>query len=133
MAGKDAEKQFKEIGQVKEGSYILIDEHVCKVKEVEKSKSGKHGSTKARMTTIGLFDNQKRVLLKPTSADVEVPIVEKGSANVVAVMGGNIQIMDQESYETVDVLNPKDIPGIKAGDEVEFVRYGPLFKINRKK
>ncbi len=133
MAGKDAEKQFKDIGQVKEGSFILVDGHVCKVREVDKSKSGKHGSTKARLTTIGLFDDQKRVLLKPTSADAEIPIIEKGSAQVVAVMGGNIQIMDQESYETVDVPNPKDVPGIKAGDEVEFVRYGPLFKINRKK
>ena len=133
MAGKEGEKQFKEIGQVKEGSYILIDGHVSKVKEVEKSKSGKHGSTKARITTMGLFDNQKRVLLKPTSADIEVPIVDKGSAQVVAAMGGSLQIMDMETYETVDIPNPKDIPGIKAGDEVEYIRFGPMFKVMRKK
>ena len=133
MAGKDAEKQFKTAGQLKEGGYVLVDGTVCRVKEVEKSKAGKHGSTKARVTTIGVFDNQKRVMLKPTSADVEVPILEKGSAQVVAVMGGTVQIMDIQTYETVDLPMPKDVSGVKSGLEVEFVRYGPQFKITRVK
>ncbi|MFP3484331.1 MAG: translation initiation factor IF-5A, partial [Caldivirga sp.] len=40
-------------GDIKEGSYIMIDNVPCRVVEVEKSKTGKHGSAKARIVGIG--------------------------------------------------------------------------------
>lgn len=35
-----------EAGSLKEGSYVIIDGEPCKVVEIEKSKTGKHGSAK---------------------------------------------------------------------------------------
>jgi translation initiation factor 5A len=133
MAGMEGDKQFKSVSQLKSNGYLLVDDNVCRVKDIEKSKAGKHGSTKARITTVGLFDNQKRVILKPTSADIEVPVIEKGTAQIVAVMGSTLQIMDVQSYETTDIPNPKEISGLKSGSEIEYMRYGPKFKITRKK
>ncbi|RLE80455.1 MAG: translation initiation factor IF-5A, partial [Thermoprotei archaeon] len=49
-----------EAGGIKTGSFIVIDGEPCRVVEVEKSKPGKHGSAKARIVAIGLFDNVKR-------------------------------------------------------------------------
>ncbi len=69
---------------MKEGSYIMIDGEPCKVVEVEKSKTGKHGSAKVRIVGIGVFDNVKRTLIVPADAQVEVPIIEKFVAQVVA-------------------------------------------------
>jgi len=38
-----------EAGEIKEGSYVMIDGEPCRVVEVEKSKTGKHGSAKTRI------------------------------------------------------------------------------------
>lgn len=129
----EGEKKFGQAGQLKSGSFVLIDEKVCQVRTVEKSKPGKHGAAKARVTAIGVFDGNKRTLLKATDYSVEIPILEKGIGQIVAVMGGTVQLMDTETYKTYDLPMPKDISGLKGGDEVEFQRYGEEIKITRKK
>jgi translation initiation factor 5A len=127
------EKKFVRVGQLKTGNYVLIDGIVCKIVGIEKSKPGKHGSAKARVTAIGVFNNQKKTLLKPTSDEAEVPIVEKGNAQVVAVMGDEIQLMDMENYATFNVKRPPDISGLASGVEVEYIKFGDEAKILRKK
>ena len=92
------EKKFVNVGSLKIGGYVLIDEAVCQIKSVEKSKPGKHGAAKARITAMGIFSGQKKNLLKQVSADAEVPIIKKGTAQVVAVIGDNLQLMDTETY-----------------------------------
>ncbi|HLC36416.1 MAG TPA: translation initiation factor IF-5A [archaeon] len=129
----DAEKKFTRVGQLKEGGYVLIDEIPCQIKSVEKSKPGKHGAAKARVTAIGVFNNAKKTLLKSTGMDAEVPMIRKGSAQVVAVMGDLIQIMDLEDYSTKDIKNPKEIAGLASGVEVEFIAYGDELKVVRKR
>jgi len=66
-----------ELGDLKEGSFVIIDNTPCRVVSIEKSKTGKHGSAKARVTAIGLFDGVKRSIVAPTDQKVEVPIIEK--------------------------------------------------------
>ncbi|MCR4335465.1 MAG: translation initiation factor IF-5A, partial [archaeon] len=112
-------KKFTNAGGLKPGSYVLIEDEPCQVKSVEKSKPGKHGAAKVRVTAMGIFKDTKKNLLKPTDASVDVPIILKGSAQVVAVMGAQIQIMDIESFETFDLDKPKDVQGLQSGDEVE--------------
>ena len=129
----EIEKKFGPAGQLKPGSYVLIENDVCQVKSVEKSKPGKHGSAKARIVAIGIFSNQKRNLLKPTSADIEIPIINRGNGQVVAVMGDTVQIMDMNSYVTYDVQKPKDVTGLQSGTEVEYIQFGDNIKIIRKK
>ena len=55
---------------LKPGHYVMIDDEPCRVNKVTLSKPGKHGSTKARVDTSGLFDNRKRSILKPADASV---------------------------------------------------------------
>ena len=129
----EGEKKFTNVGSLKPGSYVLIDGFACQVRTTDKSKPGKHGSAKARVVAFDVFSNQKRGLLKPTSADVEVPIMSKGSAQVVAVMGDTLQIMDLASYETFDVKKPAQISGLESGVEVEYIRWGDQVKVLRRK
>ncbi len=111
----------------------MIDGFVCQIKTFEKSKPGKHGAAKARIMAIGVFDNQKRNLMAPVHADAEVPIVERGNAQVVAVMGGQIQLMDVTTYETFNVPKPAEIKDLASGDEVEYLAADKNFKIIRKR
>ncbi|MBI2598521.1 MAG: translation initiation factor IF-5A [Candidatus Diapherotrites archaeon] len=129
----EEEKKFTNAGSLKPNNYVLIDGFPCAIKSVEKSKPGKHGAAKVRVTATGIFDNQKRTLLKPTDADIEIPIINKGTAQVVAVMGDTMQVMNTETYETFSVQKPKEIQGLASGVEVEYHQFGNSMKIVRKK
>ncbi|MBW2970145.1 translation initiation factor IF-5A, partial [Candidatus Woesearchaeota archaeon] len=94
---------------IKEGSYILIDGAACKVASSETSKSGKHGHAKVRIVAIGLMDNKKREVVMPAHDNVEVPIIEKKSAQVLSVAGDTANVMDEESYETFDLKIPEEL------------------------
>lgn len=127
------EKKFMRASQLKPGSYVLVDDFICQVKDVELSKPGKHGASKARVTAIGVFDDSKRTLLQSATEDVSVPIVERGSAQVVADLGASLQIMDTATYQTFDLPKPKDHTGLKSGDEVEYIKCDEKIRIVRKK
>lgn len=127
------EKKFDQAGSLKPGMLVLIDGEVCQVKSTEKSKPGKHGAAKVRVVAFNIFTQQKRGLLKGTDAEVEIPLVPKGDAQVVAIMGETIQIMDSTTYETFDVQKAEDTPQLKSGDQVEYQKYGTSVKIVRKR
>jgi len=129
----DGDIKFINAGSLKPGSYVLIEGEPCQVKSVEKSKPGKHGAAKVRVTAMGIFRDTKKNLLKPVDADAQTPIILKGNGQVVAVMGDLVQIMDIESYKTFDVPKPKDVAGITGGSEVEYIHWGNFVKIVRKK
>ncbi len=105
-------------GTIKDGSYILIDGAACKVANCETSKSGKHGHAKVRIVAIGLIDNKKREIVLPAHDNVEVPIIDKMSAQVLSVSGNIANVMDDESFETFDIEIPEElsssiVPGCK--------------------
>ena len=92
-----------EAGSLKEGSFVVIDEEPCKIVEVEKSKPGKHGSAKVRITAIGIFDGVKRSIVVPVDQKVDVPIIEKKVAQVISITPTGVQLMDLSSYEVFEV------------------------------
>ena len=128
----EGEKKFGQAGHLKPGNFVLIDGEVCQVKSSEKSKPGKHGAAKVRVIATGIFKDTKKTLLKSTDADVEIPIIQRRDAIAVAVMGNTVQIMDMETYETMDLPKP-EIQGLQGGVELEYIRWGDNIKIVRKK
>jgi len=61
-------------------------------------------------------------LLKPSSADVEAPVIVKKRAQVVSIIGNTAQLMDLESYETYELPIPQELmQSIKPGAEVEVI------------
>ncbi|MEM0201483.1 MAG: translation initiation factor IF-5A [Candidatus Micrarchaeaceae archaeon] len=123
---------YSSMKEVKTGRFILIDGIPCRVVDVETSAPGKHGAAKMRITGIGVFDGNKRTLLKPSSGDIEVPLINKKKAQVVSISGNTAQIMDLESYETFEIPIPEDLQNsIKPGAEVEVMSYGEKRSISR--
>jgi translation initiation factor 5A len=112
-----------EIGDLKEGSFVVIDNIPCRVVSMDKSKTGKHGSAKVRIVAMGIFDGIKRNILAPADQRVDVPIVEKKSAQVIAIMPDTIQLMDLANYETFEIRKPKEeeiAAKLASGVEVEY-------------
>ena len=64
---------------------MIIDNEPCHIVDITKSKPGKHGSAKARIVAIGVFDGQKRQFVKPVDLNAEVPIIDKRPGQVFAV------------------------------------------------
>jgi translation initiation factor 5A len=97
-----------DVHSIKEGRYIVMDGVPCVVKKIEKSTPGKHGHAKFRIEGVGVFDGKKRVEVKSTHTRCEVPIIEKRTAQVLSVTQNKAQIMDMESYETLDIDLPSE-------------------------
>ncbi len=116
-------KTYATLGELKVGSYIIIDGEPCRIVEMSKAKTGKHGSAKAHVVAIGLFTGNKKTMVAPVDQRVEVPIIEKRVAQVLADMGDTVQLMDLETYDTFEVEKPKDekiLSKLTPGAEVEY-------------
>lgn len=123
-----------DLGSVKEGSYIVIEGEPCRIVSYDKSKPGKHGAAKARVVGIGLFDGVKRSIVSPVSANVEVPIIEKKSGQVISLTPSTVQLMDLETFEVFETGLPteEDIRRrLLSGVEVEYWRMLGRYKLVR--
>lgn len=113
------ETKVVSIGSLQKGNYVVIDDVPCKVTETQTSRPGKHGHAKVRLTAVGLFDNKKRQVMMPGHDNIEVPIVDKRTAQVLSISGDMANVMDTESYETFDLRIPDDLKeDIEEGSQV---------------
>jgi len=98
-----------DLGSLKIGSYILLpvsDQPTgepCRIVEYDTSKPGKHGSAKARIVGVGVFDAQKRPHVGPVSMKVHIPLIDKRNGQIISMTGDITQIMDSETFATIDV------------------------------
>ena len=115
------DKKVTNAGSLKPGNYVIFDDAPCVVKNIDLSKTGKHGSMKCRIEVIGLIDNQKRIKIYPSSDKVDVPIVEKKDAQVLSIHENKANVMDIESYETFDILIPEELKDkVKESSQVSY-------------
>ena len=125
-----------EVGVLKVGSYVIVDDEPCRIIDFSKSKPGKHGSAKARVVAIGVFDGGKRSFVKPVSAQVEVPIVEKREGQIIALLSRGVQVMDLETYQIFETPLPEEEKiksKLVSGVDVEYWRILGRIKIMRVK
>jgi translation initiation factor 5A len=125
-----------DVGGLKTGSYVIVDDEPCRIVDITKSKPGKHGSAKARVVTMGVFDGVKRSFVKPVSAKVDMPMIEKRTGQVLSSLPNSVQIMDLETYEIFETPFPEDEDlksQLNEGIEVEYWRILGRTKIMRTK
>jgi translation initiation factor 5A len=125
-----------DVGSLRVGGYMIIDNEPCRIVDITKSKPGKHGSAKARIVAIGVFDSVKRSFVKPVDSNAEIPIIDKRIGQVFAVNPYGVQIMDLETYEYLDAPFPEeeDLKAkLIAGAEIEYWKIMGRLKIVRAK
>ena len=89
--------------EAKSGANIIIDGMPCTVRSMDVSKTGKHGHSKCRFEAIGMINGQKKVFVLPGHDRLEVPLVEKKRGQVLSKADGKVNLMDLESFETIEV------------------------------
>ena len=130
-----------ELGSLKIGSYILLpvsDQPTgepCRITEYDTSKPGKHGSAKARIVAVGIYDGQKRPHVGPVSMQVHVPLIDKRAGQIISIVDSKIQVMDSETFETIDIdMVEEELEGtVEQGQDIEYWNVVGRTKIMRVK
>jgi len=101
--------KMESVGSLQKGSYVVLEEAACRVVDIQTSKPGKHGHSKIKLTAVGLVDDKKRIVVMPGHDSVDVPIIEKKTAQILSISGNTANVMDSETYETFDLKIPDDL------------------------
>ena len=116
-------REQTEVRELQEGNYVMIEDVPSVITSYSTSKPGKHGSAKARVEGKGVFDGgQKRNFTNPVDAKVWVPIITRKQGQVVSTTGGEMQVMDLETYDTFTMRIPDGVE-VTSDDEIEFLEY----------
>jgi translation initiation factor 5A len=111
-----------EVRELKEGRYVVVDEEPCKILSIQTSKPGKHGEAKARIDAVGLFDEKKRSIVHPVTHKVQVPMIDKRKAQILAIAGTEVQLMDLENFENFTLPITEEFEGqLHPGEEVLYM------------
>jgi translation initiation factor 5A len=113
-----ADIKIVEARNLKKGNYVVIEGEPCKIVDLTSSKPGKHGAAKIRIVATSIFDGKKMQLLTSGDRKAEVPIISRRNHQVLAISGGNAQLMDTENYETVELPIPEGA-NLEEGGEVQ--------------
>ena len=129
-----SEENATSIKGLKVGKYIVLGGEASKITSLTTSSPGKHGAAKARLEAVGIFDNQKRSIVKPVDTKVDIPIIDKRVGQVLSIQGNNVQLMDMENYDTLDLPMPEELKDqITEGIEVDYIVALGNMKIMRTK
>jgi len=113
----------KEVRDLQEGNYVMMEDAPCRITSYSTAKPGKHGSAKARVEARGVFDDKKRSMSQPVDAKIWVPVIERKQGQIVNVEGDNVaQVMDLDTYETITMELPGAID-VSNGDEIEYLEF----------
>jgi len=115
------EKTTTTIKALKPGGFVILEDAPCRVEKVQISVAGKHGTAKARLDAVGILDDKRRSIVAPASEEIDVPIILKKKAQLLAIVGDKAQLMDMETYEVFELDIPEELKGkLVAGSEVNY-------------
>jgi translation initiation factor 5A len=73
-------------------------------------------------------------MVSPVSANIEVPLIDKRSGQIISMSGQTLQIMDLETFEVFETEAADDVKDkIRQGGEVEYWKVLERIKVVRVK
>ncbi len=107
--------------EMRSGTFIIIDGNSYQVKKMDISKTGKHGHAKVRFEAVSIMTGKKKVGVVPGHDKFEVPMVDKRQGQVLSISGEHANLMDSESFETIDLIVPEELKdSLNEGVTVEY-------------
>lgn len=89
---------------LKHGGYVVINGFPCKIIDISKSKTGKHGHAKVHIVGVDIFTGKKYEDVLPASHNVDVPIITREEYQLIDVnannqgLAGGRPYVDQDDY-----------------------------------
>jgi len=119
------EKSSIPVNKLKKGGYVIIEDRPCRVVDIAKSKTGKHGHAKASIAGSDIFTGRRYETHLPTSHDIEIPFVDRSEYALLNIDGKHTQLLALNNEIREDVEMPVDEEMFKrvtelfaTGDEV---------------
>lgn len=110
-----------EATELREGTFILLEGTAYSVRNIEISKTGKHGHAKVRFDALSVIDGKKKCIVVPGHERYEVPMIEKRKAQVLSIANNRASLMDAESFENFDLDIPEELKEqVKESATIEF-------------
>lgn len=107
--------------ELRVGGFALFDGETCIIKSIDISKTGKHGAHKCRFEAVGVISGKKKCLMMPGTDRVEIPLIDKRKAQVLALTPTGVSVMDSDSFENFELTVPEEFAGqIKDGMSIEY-------------
>lgn len=100
-----------EATEMRIGTYLLLDDVAHQVNKMDISKTGKHGHAKVRFEAVSAFTGKKKVMVVPGHDKFEVPMITKHEAQVLSIHENTASLMDNETFENLDLQIPEDLEG----------------------
>ena len=111
-------KEQTEVGKLKEGRYVVVDDEPCRIVSIAISKPGKHGAAKSRIDCIGVFDGVKRSIVQPVSAKIYVPVELKIAQVIRSPARPSVRTSRTEMFELN--VTAEEAAGLELGKEVAY-------------
>jgi translation initiation factor 5A len=119
-----------EIRTLKEGRFCVVEDEAYKILSISKSKPGKHGSAKARLELINIFNDKKISHVGTVTDTINVPMIEKGTAMVTHIDGNEVHAMNMRDHSMM-ILPLEAEMNIEAGKEIMWMEALGRYKIIR--
>lgn len=103
---------FTPAGTLKKNDYIAVENRPCRILEIIKAKTGKHGRMKCHVKSTDIFNGRNYECIYGSGDNVEVPVVTKQDYDLVDI---TMQYNDIYIYSLMrdgkireDLMLPKD-------------------------
>ena len=84
------------LGALKIGDHILINDMPCKIVELTRAKTGKHGSCKVMLIAIDIFLGKKNEISKPSTTSIEKVLIERHHYLLVSILDDFLNLMNDK-------------------------------------
>eukprot|EP01089_Gocevia_fonbrunei_P013518 TRINITY_DN3473_c0_g1_i1.p1 TRINITY_DN3473_c0_g1~~TRINITY_DN3473_c0_g1_i1.p1 ORF type:complete len:217 (+),score=51.06 TRINITY_DN3473_c0_g1_i1:103-753(+) len=110
---QDLDVKYIVANDLRKGKFVLLrkTKEPCKIVELNKSKTGKHGGAKIRVVGLNVFNGKKYDDIFLSKSQVEVPVVKKIKYNVVNIKD-NIAVLK-------DPTNDKNEKKVKLNPDID--------------
>jgi translation elongation factor P/translation initiation factor 5A len=123
-----------EAKELRKGAYIKFNNEVLRVTKKEIVAFGTHSHSKTKLFVQSLNSKgEKSINLNHHDQVEELDIIRK-SAQVISKGDDKLQIMDSQSFETIDAdAEPEVLNEVNEGDEVTFIEVEGNAKVLEKR
>lgn len=114
----------KQARDIREGSYVIIDDMLCQVDDYTSLQSSRRGHPTIRIESTEVFSDNKHIISKLADSEVVVPVIEEREGQVVNVKENEIQVMDLETYETF-LFKPEkhEVMDFEQNEIIDFIQF----------
>jgi len=88
------------------GGYMCINGEPCKIKEILKCKTGKHGGCKCHFIALNIFTEKKHECLEMSTKCVDVPTVTTHDYQLLDIDENAVSYLDDDENVMNDLVMP---------------------------